>query len=243
MLLLAALLIPPATRAQGLASSATDSVHHGSITGFASLPWGATRAEVIKQWGAPDTTHLVKSLSSEALVYPNEAILGEQAAMGMLIHRTAGLIRGQYLVRYGGGADCKRVYVKYRNAVNEAFPALSPVERKTSVDKNSEVGFCTAFQLGRAEAWSRWSDSTTGAQVTLRLDGAEGVLRVSYESPVFDTLAYRARQNARKRRFGGVPPAAADSVDPASSDSAAVDSLLQLLKDTVEADSLQGAFP
>lgn len=171
------------------------------ITGFGSVPWGGGREAVVKEWGEPASVDTLSHLSAVALVYPNQEALGELAAMGFLLHRKEGLIRGQYLVSYGGGGDCERVYIKYREAVGEALEGAQRQERKESDDP--DMAFCTALEMDQATAVTRWRDTLTGAEAVVRLDSRAGALRVSYESSRFEEIAEAARKAETARRFEG----------------------------------------
>lgn len=201
------LLALPATapRAPGQEPALPDSTRADRvITGFGSIPWGGSREAVVKQWGEPASVDTLSHLSAVALVYRNQEVLGEPAAMGFLLHRKENLIRGQYLVSYGGGRDCERVYVKYRDAVGEALEGARRREKKDSDDP--EVAFCTALEMNQATAVTRWRDTLTGAEAVVRLDPRAGTLRISYQSPRFEEIAEAARKAEGARRFEGADP-------------------------------------
>lgn len=171
------------------------------VTGFGGLGWGSARATVEERWGPPDTVRRVRSLRAEALIYADRSVLDEQGAMGFLVHPDSGLVRGLYLLPYEGGDDCRRLYVKFRDAVGRALGDLEGEESRAN--RTEDLEFCTAFQLGRAMAQTVWRDTARGSRVWVRLDRGAGAVRVSYESPAFRGIREQARRTGAERWLGG----------------------------------------
>jgi len=173
----------------------------GRIEGFGSVPWGSGRAAVMSAWGVPDTIRSVPDLASDALIYADRSIAGEKGMAGFLVHPERGLIRGMYMLPYGEGSDCRRLYDRVRAAMDAAIER--PPVAETVRNGAGDLDFCTAFQLGQAEARAAWADSVSGSRAWLRLDRVAGVLRVSYESPLFEELGESLEREATERFFGG----------------------------------------
>lgn len=202
-------LLAPRASAQEVSIATPDS-GSARISGFGGLDWGSDRADVEARWGPPDTVRGVNSLRAEALIYAGRSILGEEGAMGFLVHPDSGLVRGLYLVPYGKGSDCQRLYSKFRDAIRRTLGGLEGEESRANRAK--DLDFCTAFQLGSARAHTVWRDTARGTRAWVRLDRSVGALRVSFESRAFSHLRERARQRSTKRWLGGDSSGRADTV-------------------------------
>lgn len=200
---------PRASMAQEVSIATPDS-GRARINGFAGLDWGVGRGSIQSRWGVPDTVRAVPSLDSEALIYADRSVLGEDGSMGFLVHPDSGLVRGMYLLAYGRRNDCRRLYGKFRDAITRTLGGLEGEETRASTAE--DLDFCTAFQLGRARARTVWRDTTRGARAWIRLDRQAGALRVSFESPAFRALRSRARRRSGERWLGG-RKVGADSAD------------------------------
>lgn len=186
------------------------------ISGFAGLDWGVGRAAIQTRWGVPDTVRPVPSLEAQAYIYADRVILDEDGSMGFLVHPDSGLVRGLYLLPYGSGDDCQRLYAKFRDAVGRTLGDLEGEE--SMINRTEDLDFCTAFQLGQARARSVWRDTARGGRAWLRLDRSADLLRVSYESPAFERLREHTRRRGPDEWLGGDGGAGGDTV-PVSPDS------------------------
>lgn len=193
-LYLALLLLPTA-------GSAQDSVWPGGadapgpFAGIDGLRWGADRAAITALWGEPDRVDEVAEGTATALLYADTTVAGERANVGFLMHPERGLVRGQVLFPYRGGEDCWRLFTKVRELVSASAPDRDP---KVRIDRGPEdLSFCTAFQLGAAEARALWTDPGSGGRIALMLDLEAGAARLSYESPAFQGMVPSDTASAR----------------------------------------------
>ena len=191
---------PEETAAQNISIAPSDS-GTVAIAGFGGLDWGVGRKAVQSRWGVPDTVRSVPSLAADALIYSDRSILGETGAMGFLVHPDSGLVRGLYLLPYGSGDDCQRLYIKFREAMGRSLGRLQG--RESMINQTDDLDFCTAFQLGQARAQTVWKDSVRDTRAWIRLDRSAGSLRVSYESRTYQLLRETAQRRSTERWLGG----------------------------------------
>jgi hypothetical protein len=152
-----------------------------SIDGFHGMPWGTAETEILAQFGEPAQ---IDTLENGILVLAyRENLLGEPAVAFYALLADQGLVKGQYLVKLRlEEGNCEAQYRVYRDHVTLAYPLIVPVE---NYDFPFTEDFCTALQNGRGTWANQWTDSSSGAVVTVIVPPGTDEVRLIYESSTF----------------------------------------------------------
>lgn len=174
------LLLPPLAAFALLGSTALAAqapAGTARIVGYDKVPWGATRADVIRQRGTPEfeTTDGVGP-GMTILAYKNELGL-----LGFTVHERDGLIQVA-LSRQLAPAECNADFTGMLAVLRST---LSPLEPVGGIENPTSDDLCTAVKAGRTKARYTWTDPVNDATVTLELKPGAGTLQVYLATPQY----------------------------------------------------------
>lgn len=166
-----------------------------TITGFASVSWGAPEDSVTAVYGMPGDSHT--EFEGKMLAYEDQ-VLDEDVVMAFLVHDSLGMIHGSYTIEYGMGSNCEVVFRKFSEAIRQRYPVFTPDETKHN---NSSLDFCGGIAIGKAQWMIVWSDPSLLVRVGVVLEPESRVVSVSYEGPGFSEYLQRRAAAERRTRF------------------------------------------
>ncbi len=175
---------------------------NGTIQGFASLRWGSTRGEIVREKGTPDSERDAGAGAQE-LVYSGLSIIGRGAAATYTVHPDHGLIEGSYTIAYGAGEDCAAAFSAIVTDISRRYPDVLPkIERRNE----THLHLCDAIGIGRGVAVAKWSEEWPGgspvrprlASISVVVAADPEVIYVFYSSP--DSRDWSRERDAAQRQ-------------------------------------------
>jgi len=177
----------PATAPVAAVAPATTTT--AGVTGFNSalwgpaaraivLPWGATRADVVRVMGREPTLETTRDLGPgmSALYYLTEGV-------GFTIHQARGLIQAAVTTGLAGPPEpCADFFRHVAERIQGAFPALQP---RAEYTHQGSGDLCAAVKSGAARASSVWTDPASGATVSVRVGEKTGAVGVFFATPEY----------------------------------------------------------
>lgn len=153
------------------------------------------------KWGSPPSKVLRRTNRSETLtiqreeVFPNQTPSGTKLTIkklqrhgdtidvGYVFHPERGLVKGFYFSRFDRGDDCRKVYERYYNSINQRIESY---EVRKGEKNQLDVPFCYAVLVGKAKKYAQWK-TPEDLTVTMILGGknAKRRVRVFFETSAF----------------------------------------------------------
>jgi len=167
----------------GLPSKSGDRVP-GMITGFETIPWGATRGDVEQRLGRPDATAEV--VHGTELAYRVER-RGGPAECEFTVHRDHGLIVGCLVLPVGSRDGAAKLFRDLRDDVSASYPGIEPIEECETDDEEGEALPCEqALAQGEASWCVEWQDPDGDARIELLIWPGAEVFWLTYYGPHAD---------------------------------------------------------
>jgi hypothetical protein len=168
----------------------------GSITGFASIPWGSPESAITARLGRP--VELQQEGPVKKMGY-RDTVLGEEVAAWYLVHQTQGLIAGNYITAYSMGNSCWRVYSSIKNAIAERYPSIVPTVEEEN--RSQTLDMCESIAIGRGSAVTSWDDPVNEAQVYVQIETNPDYVQTWYFSGEGITILEEMNASRRREQF------------------------------------------
>jgi hypothetical protein len=148
------------------------------IRGFSGSPWGSSVAAIVAKMGAPSEKS--EDSAGTYLSYKTD-LLGHDALTTYVVSKRNGLVKGEYVVSYGPGTGCERLFDDLVDAIRAKYPSIKAEETKYN---NSSLDFCDGVMIGKAARITYWKDpGQPSALIGVILQAGDSFVRVGYESP------------------------------------------------------------
>jgi hypothetical protein len=141
------------------------------ILEFERVPWGADRSAVERSHGPVSTSGLSTQEWGVRLIYL-EPKFGGIGFISFNVHRTRGLISGNYTYPFGSEPVCEDLFAGFRDVMAGQYGP--PAEERTT---QGALRYCQGAARGDTGARASWSDRD-GRRITIRIQGASVVVDV-----------------------------------------------------------------
>ncbi len=157
----------------------------GLITGFETIPWGATRSDIERRLGQPEASAEV--VHGTELAYRVER-LGGPAECEFTVHRDYGLIIGCLVLPVSSGKSAAALFSDLKRDVSASYPDLEPKEECEDEDDEegdggTDLSCEEAVAQGKASWCVEWQDPDGDARIELLIWPGAEVFWLTYYGP------------------------------------------------------------
>lgn len=160
------------------------------VDSFLGVKWDLPKEEVVelmRERGSDtfteDPVQLPSGTTGAQIVYPEETFLDHPARFTFVFSPDERLVKGILHVEFRDEANCEELFDRIVRLHDRKYRGLYRVQEKRNP---TDLPFCNALLLNRAEWFVQWKNLSTSAGITMRMgrESTEG-LDVIYESSRF----------------------------------------------------------
>lgn len=156
------------------------------ILAFASMPWGSSRTDVLRQRGDPIRESVLSdTLGITGMLY-RDSVLGQDVFVFFTVQVDEGLVSGTYYVDYETDIECQIRFREFRDAIGQRYEDIEFHEYKS---RQAGLDVCAD-----GEVWTvSWDDPASEARIEMRVKHDIPAIEVHYMGPSWFAWLKRMR--------------------------------------------------